>query len=114
MLTTQQPHAPSEPAHAVIHCHVLAYSTEDTGAFPLGTYQARSPRLALRWLHPRAQNIADQVDAPAAQPARSWIDDQAEHERALSRFAHGATYTFTIADDTTRYVLSARPAGARR
>ena len=93
-------------------CHALAYGIEDTRAISLGTYQAKNGRLALRWLRSRAQDIADQLDPPAAQPARAWIDDQAEHERALSHLAQGTAYALTIADGTTRYLLLARPAGA--
>ncbi|MBV9023548.1 MAG: hypothetical protein JO362_07080 [Streptomycetaceae bacterium] len=80
-------------------------------AFPLGSYPAATPRLALRWLRYRAGDIADQLDALAARPTRHWINDHVEHEQALSLLARGETYTFTIFDDTTRYALSAHPTG---
>ncbi|MCF6525583.1 hypothetical protein [Streptomyces sp. JJ36] len=77
--------------------------------FPLGSKSAGSPRLALRWLRSRAADIADQLDPPAARPVRAWLADHTEHERALSHLAHGEPYTFTAYEDTTHYVLTARP-----
>ncbi|MBO8187902.1 hypothetical protein [Streptomyces spirodelae] len=55
----------------------------------------------------RASHIADQLDTPAATPVRHWLNDQAEHEHALSLLTRGETYTFTAFDDATRYALSA-------
>ncbi|WP_301129710.1 hypothetical protein [Streptomyces cacaoi] len=75
----------------------------------LGSTSARTPRLALRWLHARARDIADQLDPPAARPVRHWIHDDQEHERALRHLANGQLYAFTAIEDDTRYVLTARP-----
>ncbi|MBE9498249.1 hypothetical protein IHE61_04645 [Streptomyces sp. GKU 257-1] len=62
----------------------------------------------------RAGHIADQLDTPAARPVLHWLDDQAEHEHALSLLTRGETYTFTVFDDTTRYALSARATRSAR
>ncbi|WP_405804065.1 hypothetical protein [Streptomyces sp. NBC_01187] len=89
------------------HCEAAAYTPNAGRSFPLGACSAATPRLALRWLLHRASHIADQLDAPAAEPLRHWLSDQAEHEHALSLLAKGETYTFTIFDDAMRYALSA-------
>ena len=89
-------------------CEATAYTT--TGAaFPLGSRPAPPPRLALRWLRSRAQDIADQLDSPAARPVRAWIHDEYEHERVLHHLVHGEPYTVTAYEDTTRYLLTAQP-----
>jgi hypothetical protein len=49
---------------------------------PLGSHDATSPRLALRWLRERTQHITDQLDAAYAQPGLHWLTDEAEHEQA--------------------------------
>lgn len=91
------------------------YWSEALAATPLGrTYwlgstSAPTPRLALRWLHARARDIADQLDPPAARPVRHWIHDHQEHERALCQLVSGQRYVFTAIEDGTRYILTARP-----
>lgn len=75
----------------------------------LGSTSAPTPRLALRWLHARARDIADQLDPPAARPVRHWIHDHQEHERALRQLVSGQHYTFTAIEDGTRYILTASP-----
>ncbi|MFP8886596.1 hypothetical protein [Streptomyces mangrovi] len=70
---------------------------------------AGSPRLALRWLHLRARHIGDQLDPPAARPLLAWLHDDRAHEHALAVLASGTPYMHTIRDDTTRYLLTARP-----
>lgn len=91
------------------------YWSEAVAAIPLGrTYwlgstSAPTPRLALRWLHARARDIADQLDPPAARPVRHWIHDHQEHERALRQLVSDQQYTFTAIEDGTRYILTARP-----
>ncbi|MFE2937564.1 hypothetical protein ACFXKG_00575 [Streptomyces sp. NPDC059255] len=80
----------------------------------LNSHPANSPRTALRWLRSRVQDVTDQLDRPYAQPGHHWLTDEAEHERARTTLAHGETYVLTLHDDTTRYVLSARPTGGTR
>ncbi|GAA3618804.1 hypothetical protein GCM10023079_05540 [Streptomyces chitinivorans] len=70
---------------------------------------AGSPRLALRWLRDRARHISDQLDPPAARPVLAWLHDDQTHEHALAVLASGTPYSHTIRDDTTRYLLTARP-----
>ncbi|WP_162793854.1 hypothetical protein [Streptomyces paludis] len=77
----------------------------------LNSHPTGSPRLALRWIYTRVQDVTDQFDQPYALPGHHWLTDEAEHERALTTLARGRTYVLTLYDDTTRYVLSARPAG---
>lgn len=108
MLTPVEHLTVSAPYWAQATAHTL----EDGRIIWLGAHPATTPRLALRWLHHRARDIADQLDSAEARPARHWIDDQAEHERALSHLAQSTAYALTISDDSTRYLLSARPAGA--
>ncbi|MBU7597969.1 hypothetical protein JGS22_010160 [Streptomyces sp. P38-E01] len=75
---------------------------------PLGNEPTNTPRLALRWLQTRAAHIADQLDPAESRPALHWLEDHQEHEHALHLLTQGAAYRFTIYDDTTRYVLTAR------
>ncbi|MEU1624138.1 hypothetical protein ABZ746_02075 [Streptomyces sp. NPDC020096] len=95
-------------------CEAIAYVEENGRTYWLGSQPVTTPRLAMRWLRGRVRDVADQLDPAPAQRADHWLTDQAEHERALSALAAGETYAFTLADDTTRYVLSARPAGTAR
>jgi hypothetical protein len=98
----------------VFQCEAVAYTPQAGRCFPLGSYPAATPRLALRWLCHRARDIADQLDPPAAQPVRHWISDHAEHERAMAALVEGQPYTFTAFEDSTRYTLSAQPTGSAR
>lgn len=97
-----------EPALCIpIWCEAAAHASGRT--FYLGANPALTPRLALRWLRSRAEDVADQLDAPTAHPIRAWLHDEHEHERVLHRLAHGKPYTLTTCEDTSRYVLTARP-----
>ncbi|GGP87674.1 hypothetical protein GCM10010249_01200 [Streptomyces roseolilacinus] len=93
-------------------CRAAAYPLHEVGAIPLGAHDAASPRLALRWLQERTRHVADQLDAPHAQPALCWLTDEAEHERALAYLTAGTGYQLTFHDENTRYVLVAHPTGA--
>ncbi|MFC1439203.1 hypothetical protein ABUW04_13135 [Streptacidiphilus sp. N1-10] len=90
-------------------CEALAYSLHDSRSFWLGSTSTPTPRLALRWLRHRTQHVLDQLDAAATRPAHEWLRDSAEHEQALFALARGEMYTLSICEDTTRYILSARP-----
>lgn len=92
-------------------CRAAAYPVNEVRAIPLGSQDAASPRLALRWLRERTQHITDQLDAPHAQPGLHWLTDEAEHERALAYMTSGTGYQLTLHDESTRYVLLVYPAG---
>ncbi|MGW5673812.1 hypothetical protein ACWEV4_01735 [Streptomyces sp. NPDC003860] len=92
-------------------CEAVAYCPHANRKFRLGSYTAGTPRLALRWLHARAGDIIDQLDPPAAVVARDWLDDQAEHERALGLLAGGEPYDRVVHEGELRYLLSVLPAG---
>ncbi|WP_326611473.1 hypothetical protein OIE62_20425 [Streptomyces scopuliridis] len=94
-------------------CEAAAH-TPDSRTIWLNSHRANSPRLALRWMCARVQDVTDQLDQPYAKPGHHWLTDEAERERARTTLAHGQTYVLTLYDDTTRYVLSARPAGGTR
>ncbi|MFC1434116.1 hypothetical protein ACEZDB_26045 [Streptacidiphilus sp. N1-3] len=90
-------------------CEVLAYTPHDDRSFWLGSTNTPTPRLALRWLREWTKDVLDQLDAAAAWPAHEWLGDHAEHERALSSLTCGEMYSLSVREDTTRYILSARP-----
>jgi hypothetical protein len=94
------------------HCQAAAYPLHEVRAIPLGSHDAASPRLALRWLRDRTRHITDQLDTAYAQPGLYWLTDESEHERALAYLTAGTGYQLTLYDDTTRYVLAAYPTGA--
>ncbi|MGW6605260.1 hypothetical protein [Streptomyces sp. NPDC055036] len=94
-------------------CEAAAH-TPGSRTIWLNSHPARSPRLALRWMCARIQDVTDQLDQPHAQPGHHWLIDETEHDRARTTLAHGETYVLTLYDDTTRYMLSARPAGGTR
>lgn len=93
-------------------CRAHAYTV--TQFIPLGTRWAATPRLALRWLHVRAHQLADQLDPPDAHVVRLWLHHEPEHERALALLRHGEPYTFTFHDDETTYTLTVQPDPAPR
>jgi hypothetical protein len=115
MLTVDELHVLRESSLAAGYwCEAMAYTPDSGRAIWLGSHPATTPRLALRWLRNRACDIADQLDAAAVRPARDWIADVREHDRALLALRRGEMYTFTIFDGDFQYVLSARPtAGVR-
>ncbi|MEE4540645.1 hypothetical protein V2S66_01525 [Streptomyces sp. V4-01] len=92
-------------------CEVTAHTAADE-ALPLGACAARNPRLALRWLSRRAQDVTDQLDEPYARPGRHWLTDTAEHERAMATLTQGHPYTVIFTDDTCRYRLTIHPCGS--
>ncbi len=77
----------------------------------LGGAEAKSPRLAMRWLRQRAAHVADQLDPSYARPLQAWLDDDAEQERALQGLARGELYGVQANDDTgVSYDLTVWPA----
>lgn len=110
MLRLLPPHRTAPLRH-----HRTVYWSEAVAVVPLasthwlGSHAATTPRLALRWLRSRAQDIADQLDTSATAPVRHWLEDHQEHENALRLLAVGRNYTFTAFEDGTRYILTTRP-----
>lgn len=78
----------------------------------LGAFAARNPRLALRWLRGRAQDVIDQLDPAYARPGRHWLTDMPEHERAMATLTQHRPYAVTFTDDTSRYHLTIHPCGS--
>lgn len=108
MLTLEQPvNSSRESARFAFYCQSFAYAAETAAVFPLGAYTALTPRLAMRWIRTRAQDIGDQADPPGPQQVRFWLNDQREHERALSALREGHAYEHMIINDGVRYVLRA-------
>ncbi|MCP9945348.1 hypothetical protein LUX12_12020 [Streptomyces somaliensis] len=93
-------------------CTAAAYPLHEVRTIPLGSHDAASPRLALRWLQERTRHITDQLDAPHAQPGLYWLTDDTEHERALAYMTAGTGYQLTLHDESARYVLAVHPTGA--
>ncbi|WP_171114566.1 MULTISPECIES: hypothetical protein [unclassified Streptomyces] len=92
-------------------CWAVAYPLYEASCINLGSHQAASPRLALRWIRDRTSHVTDQLDTAYAQPGRHWLRDAAEHERALACLTAGTAYQLTLHDESTRYVLVAYPPG---
>ncbi|MFI6289550.1 hypothetical protein ACIBCM_33250 [Streptomyces sp. NPDC051018] len=117
MVTTSALPLVPTPGHGHGHgywCEATAITAVPGHAIPLSTHQARSPRLALRWLRARVQDVTEQLDPPYAAPAHHWLTDEPEHDRARTLLAHGGTYTLTLHDESARFILSARPTGNTR
>ncbi|MFD9506176.1 hypothetical protein [Streptomyces mirabilis] len=115
MLTSTTPEglAAAEPGQGgAYRCWATAYPLHETSPIPLGSHEATSPRLALRWLRERTRNVTDQLDMAYAQPGRYWLRDETEHERALAYLTTGTAYQLTLHDENTRYILVAYPPGA--
>ncbi len=105
--------APQAPAWVFLRAGFRAWAVAHTRGGPtiaLGECQVNSPRLAMRWVRHRAENLADQLDAPYARPVRTWLRDSAELERALGSLAAGEPYVFRALDDQgTHYLFTAEP-----
>ncbi|MEU5100256.1 hypothetical protein [Streptomyces sp. NPDC020996] len=113
MLTSTHTDAPDVSTQPLPYqCRAAAYTLDDARSIPLGSHDAASPRLALRWLRERTHHITDQLEAAYARPGLHWLTDEAEHERALTYLASGTGYQLTLYDDSTRYVLVIYPLGA--
>ncbi len=93
------------------HARVVAQEPDGSQVLlSLGEHRADSPRLALRWLRGRVQDVADQLDPPYARPVWAWLVDVNEHAWALDFLAAGDPYVFRATDeDGTRYVFTAEP-----
>ena len=100
------------PLSAGYWCEALARAPQDGRSFQLGSASTPTPRLALRWLLRRTQDVLDQLEPTVTWPAHEWLVDRPEHERALAALARGETYTLSISEDTTHYVLTTHPTGS--
>lgn len=95
-------------------CEATAHTTADRPGFHLGGRFTSSPRRAVRWLQRRVRDVTDQLEGHYAAPGRHRALDDPEHEQARSAVAQGEAYVFRLYDDTTCYMLSARPTGRTR
>ncbi|GGK11968.1 hypothetical protein GCM10011583_50060 [Streptomyces camponoticapitis] len=95
-------------------CEATAHTTADRPVLHLGGRLTSSPRLAVRWLRNRVRDVTDQLDRHYAAPGRHWLLDEPEQEQARSALAQGEAYVLRLYDDTTCYMLSARPTGQTR
>lgn len=73
-----------------------AHTTANRPVLHLGGRLTSRPRLAVRWLRDRVRDVTDPLDRPR------------------STLALGEAYVFRLYDDTTCYMLSARPTGRTR
>ncbi|GHI47565.1 hypothetical protein [Streptomyces albidoflavus] len=113
MLTSAPPEALNVSRRPLPYrCRAAAYPLNEVRSIPMGSHNATSPRLALRWLRKRTRHITDQLDAAYARPGLHWLTDEAELERALAYLTGGTGYQLTLYDENTRYVLMVHPTGA--
>ncbi|MBT2401288.1 hypothetical protein [Streptomyces sp. ISL-100] len=109
---------------------ILSASGKD---FPLNGYQAKSPRLAVRWMRDQALRVADLMDpdlstpwlftpgarfsplreVPADRPdapqdLRNWHSDYNGQAVAMETLARGGLVRFSVDDGTTAIAFSAR------
>ena len=103
-----------------------------TVAVQLGSHEAASRRLVLRWLREQARRIADGLDpdprtadwaaggalvplpeltADVPAELRRWCADEERQRAAADRLAEGLPFLLTAADHTGRYALHAWPVG---
>lgn len=107
------PPVPPLPATALprpMRCVALAYRTTDGEAYRLGAKDAGSAWGAVLWLSLRAAHLADQLDPPAAEAVRGWLNCDAEAHRAMDLLTAGRPYFLLVPDGDVHYVLSASPA----
>ncbi|WP_344324074.1 hypothetical protein [Streptomyces macrosporus] len=102
-------------------------------AVQLGSHEAPSRRLALRWLREQARRIADGLDpdprastwvpagalvplpelsADVPTELRRWCGDEERQRAASDLLAEGLPFHLAVADHTGSYALSVRPVGA--
>ncbi|WP_042374770.1 hypothetical protein [Streptacidiphilus neutrinimicus] len=94
---------------AAYWCEAVAHLPASGHSFWLAACPVSSPREALCWLADRAERLAEQLDASAAEAARGWLVDALAHERMLLALTEGSLFMHTIPDEGVRHILSARP-----
>lgn len=102
-------HASAEQWFAAYWCEAVAHLPSSGHSFWLAASPVASPRDALGWLADRAERLAEQLDASAAEAARGWLVDGQAHQRMLLALTEGSLFMHTIADEGVRHILSARP-----
>ncbi|MCZ4606052.1 hypothetical protein O3S80_20290 [Streptomyces sp. Lzd4kr] len=123
---------PTTPRLVGYRCEALATPLEGKRAVVLAAHNARSPRLAARWLQGQAEHLARHLDpdpfAPwlhtvplvltgdtrAADVLRTWVRDPAKYADAIQKLAARTSYQLTVTDSDARYSLIAAPVPIRR
>lgn len=72
-----------------------------------------SPRLAVRWMHDRAESMAPQLATATQVDIADWMHDPKERDRALDTISAGGIYIrmFVDAEESNEritYIVSAR------
>jgi len=98
----------------------------------LAAYNARSPRLAARWMQGQADRLARRLDpdpfapwlyaAPlvltgdtsAADVLRTWVREPTKYADVIHKLAARVPYQLTATDSDARYSLIAAPVPIRR
>ncbi|MBQ0986049.1 hypothetical protein KBZ10_16290 [Streptomyces sp. F63] len=93
------------------HWCEAAAVTPDQRVHGLGASAAAAPHHALAWLRARVRDVADQLDPSSARPARYWLTDRHEQDRALRLLSWARTYSFLLFEEGVRYVVTARAIG---
>lgn len=125
-------YSPTVPRPVGYRCEALATPLDGKRAVVLAAHNARSPRLAARWLQAQAERLARRLDpdpfapwlhsAPlvltgdthAADVLRRWVRDPAKYADAIQKLAARVSYHLTITDSDARYSLIAAPVPVRR
>ncbi|MFI1888350.1 lasso peptide biosynthesis B2 protein [Streptomyces jumonjinensis] len=69
----------------------------------LASHKAATSRLAIRWLHDRAQDVTDQLDDPHASPARTaCLEESAAAVLLLASRRLSVTWCHGVAPDPVR------------
>ncbi|WP_042434407.1 hypothetical protein [Streptacidiphilus anmyonensis] len=103
------PHAPADRLFAAYWCEAVAHLPASGHSFWLAACPVSSPSEALGWITDRAERLAEQLDASAAEAARGWLVDGRAHQRLLLALTEGSLFMHTIPDAGVRHILSARP-----
>ena len=117
-------------------CRVTAWSGDLTREFALGSYAAKNPRLAVRWLRGQAYRLANALDpepgvgwakgdaasalrrlpdsvadsqANPGRALREWALDMTSHEQVMAYLLTGTPYFMTVSDPSAYYMLSSEP-----
>ena len=125
-------YTPTAPHLVGYRCEALATPLDDKRAVVLAVHNARSPRLAARWLQGQAERLARRLDldpfapwlhdAPvvltgdthSADVLRTWVRDPAKYADAIQKLAAHVSYHLTVTDSDARYSLIAAPVPVRR
>ncbi|MEV6701055.1 hypothetical protein AB0M68_28460 [Streptomyces sp. NPDC051453] len=101
-------HSPKAAVRGSFWCDAAAHLC-DSRMLWMGGQACWTPEQALAWIGWRAGHVADQLDDHLARPVRAWIQDHAEHQRAIGQLVRGITYGFVVCDGSVQFVLAATP-----